>query len=52
MAYLDSVPLLAEERQLLRQYLTGTTAERFHALTQLTAYLRERLGPAEHESAD
>lgn len=52
MAYLDSVPLLAEERQLLRQYLTGTTAERFRALTQLTAYLRKRLGPAEHESAD
>lgn len=49
LAYLDTVPLLADEQRLLQQYLIGSTTERFSALLQLTRHLREGLGPADHE---
>lgn len=49
LAYLDTVPLSASERQLLDKYLTGSTEERFTATLQLNEHLRSRLGPADHE---
>jgi hypothetical protein len=49
LAYLHLVPLTPDEDRLIEVMLTGSPAERFEAVSLLTARLRAELGPADHE---
>lgn len=49
LEHLHLVPLDTTEQALVTDLLTGDTDRRFAATTELTADLRSRLGPADHE---